>query len=353
MSNVIGICSVDDVDDLMAFFHEHWAPNHPFTRRRDLLDWQHLKADGLHYNFMLSRDAHGSVNGMMGFIPSDRFDPTLAGAHNTIWQSTWMVLRSDETRGLGQALLQEALATHDWGWTGTCGLDHGTRKIYERLGYRTGVLYHYYMLNHRTEQFRLAVVPPDLTRCDCDGAATLAMLDRDGFMEATNGYGLDDGPLVPRKTRTQFYNRYVLHPFYSYALYLVRDDKHAAILVTRLCSHGGATALRLVDFLGAPQAMRASGTALQSVLADTGAEFLDFYCSGMADEIAAAGFRNINDAEGLILPNHFEPFEQRNIELLYALRGNVDRPDEQIVICKGDGDQDRPNLLSERHLTGS
>lgn len=341
MTNTVRVCSAREVDDLVEFFRNHWSARHVFVRRREVLDWQHLNAEAGTYNFIITRDIKGAVNGMLGFIPSDRFDLDLAGSNNTIWQSTWMVLRSETTRGLGKAQLQHVLDTHRFGWTGTCGLDHGTRKIYDRLGYRTGEIHQYYLLNPDTERYRLVVVPPGTPIAKPAGRAAATALTRETYFAATGGLGLDDGPLVPKKSRLQFYNRYVAHPFFEYRLYLLQHGGDAAILATRLCVHAGARALRIVDFLGSPKAMAEGGAAIGSLLEETGAEYADFYCSGLESEAEAAGLRKVADTPGLVIPSHYEPFEQRNVVLLYALRG----PGDHIVICKGDGDQDRPNLL--------
>jgi hypothetical protein len=53
----------------------------------------------------------------------------------------------------------------------------------------------------------------------------------------------------------------------------------------------------------------------------------------------AAGFIPVNPSGGDIVPDHFEPFEQRNAPIRFAIK--TDRP---VVIFKGDGDQDRPNV---------
>lgn len=160
---------------------------------------------------------------MLGFIPTARFDDSLEQHGNTIWQSTWLVLKSDETKGQGQAMLREVLARHAWTWTGTVGLSPGTRKIYEALGYRTGVLGRYYLLNPAIREFTLAEVPPGQPHLEaCGNGTVLTRLDPDSFMAATEGLGLDSSDQVPRKTRRLIYNRYVLHPFYRYDVFLAR-----------------------------------------------------------------------------------------------------------------------------------
>ena len=69
---------------------------------------------------------------------------------------------------------------------------------------------------------------------------------------------------------------------------------------------------------------------------------LDFYCAGYnSADIEAAGFtRRI--ADEVIIPNHFEPYEHRNIDINYAVKAPKGMPWR---IVKGDGDQDRPNVL--------
>ena len=281
MTISISVC--DDADALATFFHHHWSANHVFSRSRALLDWQHLDQAGTHYNFMVAHDDTRRIVGMLGFIPTARFDDSLEQHGNTIWQSTWLVLKSDETKGQGQAMLREVLARHAWTWTGTVGLSPGTRKIYEALGYRTGVLGRYYLLNPAIREFTLAEVPPGQPHLEaCGNGTVLTRLDPDSFMAATEGLGLDSSDQVPRKTRRLIYNRYVLHPFYRYDVFLARAGGDAAIIVTRLATHEGAAALRVVDYLGAPNAIARGGKALQRLLEETGAEYLDFYCCRIA-----------------------------------------------------------------------
>ena len=38
-----------------------------------------------------------------------------------------------------------------------------------------------------------------------------------------------------------------------------------------------------------------------------------------------------------VIPNYFAPFVQENVEIFFHA------PNEEIVFCKADGDQDRPN----------
>ena len=53
-----------------------------------------------------------------------------------------------------------------------------------------------------------------------------------------------------------------------------------------------------------------------------------------------AGFKLLNYNQNDIVPNYFEPFVKKNINLLFAYKTPQNK---KIRIFKGDGDQDRPN----------
>ena len=73
------------------------------------------------------------------------------------------------------------------------------------------------------------------------------------------------------------------------------------------------------------------------------AEYIDISHVGLDESVLEAG-GFINKAKtNLIVPNYFEPFNMRNIELGYTFK-SIDK-NEQAIFFKADADQDRPNLL--------
>lgn len=328
----------------MSFIREHWSANHVLARSEALMDWQHRDGANRRYNFIAARDDTKGIVGILGFILASRYDPALAGAADTLWLTTWKV-RPDFAHGLGLLLLRKLDSMMGPAWIGTVGLNPATRGIYQALGYRVDGLARHYMLNGAISDFKLSSVPDTFPAGPhFSSSATLRELNADDFMASTDGLGLDESPQVPRKTRAYIRGRYLSHPFYDYRAILLADGPHAAICVLRECRFEDASALRLVDFLGSAQAMARAGAGLQDLLRQSGAEYLDFFCSGMRTELAAAGFRELPPAakSPIVLPGYFEPFERSNVELVYSLRGPGDTP----IVCKGDADQDRPNLLA-------
>jgi hypothetical protein len=152
---------------------------------------------------------------------------------------------------------------------------------------------------------------------------------------------------VPRKTPEYFRLRYGRHPVYTYTVIALRDrGAPAGLMAARIADHGGRRALRIVDFLGSDEVFARVGPVVQALLQEVDAEYADVYNAGTARGVfEQAGFRWI-DPEGVeIVPDHFEPFERRNVRLWFALKG---QPHE--VLFKGDGDQDRPNRVPRPSL---
>jgi hypothetical protein len=149
----------------------------------------------------------------------------------------------------------------------------------------------------------------------------------------------------PVKSADYFLNRYMRHPFYEYRVWAIdRGARPQAILVTRRAEVAGAAAIRIVDFHGDPAAWSGLRGALCEFLEREQAEYIDLYARGdVTLGIQAGGFLRRDSESSVVVPNYFEPFEQRNVELDFAYWSDDGLPYQ---IFKGDTDQDRPNLQS-------
>ena len=112
------------------------------------------------------------------------------------------------------------------------------------------------------------------------------------------------------------------------------------LLVIRILNVNGAKAIRIVDAIGQLQGNLYD--EFQAYLKEMGAEYIDFMNFGINEDIFyKMGFRKLDLEEKLIIPNYFEPFEQRNVKIDIAWKADY----EGYVAFKGDSDQDRPNIL--------
>ena len=111
------------------------------------------------------------------------------------------------------------------------------------------------------------------------------------------------------------------------------------MIVMRIVEANGSRALRIVDVLGEEETLKNSGWRLEQAMRDYGCEYVDMYEYGISEEVLhGLGMKEVKEGSGVVIPNYFEPFEQRNVEL-YFFTNHMDR----FRMLKADGDQERPN----------
>lgn len=110
------------------------------------------------------------------------------------------------------------------------------------------------------------------------------------------------------------------------------------IWVIRRIAVGGHICIRLVDMMGSMEELTQIGSYVQNFLEQNQAEYIDCYNYGIAKEqFINTGFHMVDG--DTIIPNYFEPFEKKNVEIHYAFTG-----EKPVVIFKADAGQDRPNI---------
>ena len=151
---------------------------------------------------------------------------------------------------------------------------------------------------------------------------------------------------MPIKSDQYLINRYMNHPVYKYDIYGVFKKKILkAICVIRAINRNESIALRIVDYIGSNKSFPLLRNFIKGILNKYKAEYVDFYSHGIDTLILKnAGFVLRSDIKELIVPNYFEPFVMKNIDMLYAYKNSI--PHSKVRLFKGDGDQDRPSILT-------
>jgi hypothetical protein len=217
-----------------------------------------------------------------------------------------------------------------------------------KISHAMGMLNQFYMLDPRKKEFALVGGFDDRFIASVEGSddVKLVRIDAEDFIERAAEIAYRPSAKdVPAKSIKYLEHRYVRHPFYNYTCHRVdRKGRPEAIVVTRLASHDGANALRIVDFFGETSSLVGARNAFEELLVEYDAEYIDFYNLGLDHEdLFAAGFMLRGPEDGIVIPNYFEPYEQRNVELDYVIYTDVSEFNFRFV--KGDCDQDRPNAL--------
>ena len=328
----VTLCKATQLDQLQEFIDCKWRKNHILAKDKKILDFQH-KSNGI-YNFFISRNTQGDINGVLGFIPTSQFDNKLID-NSDYWLALW---KSDEgaPAGTGFALLRQLEKCFTPKSIGIVGINSTVRKIYQTLGYNTGIMNHYYIANPTITKSLIGknlLLLPKSSNYHFPESKLKEITLQDIKNLKTDYY--------PQKSIAYIKNRYVKHPYYKYMLYGVyNEDVLGSVIVARTVSVENNLSMRIIDIIGEVNKIHFIGNDLLNIMKKYNVEYVDCLNYGISSET----FENwgfIKKSGDTIIPNYFEPYVCNNVELLFAYKTSM----QDYVIFKGDGDQDRPNIL--------
>ena len=335
-------CEEGDWEKIRAFLQTYWDPGHVYVTFPELLRWQQYDEVRRSYNFVYAEHREtGEVFSCLAYIFTSHFDPDIA--IKDLWLGLWRS-KPGAPPGLGGELGRFLGHTVRPRSIGCLGLSKNTLAMIPRMGFTVARMQHHYLVNPELDEFRL-VGRPDLAPRSTDGPATDAPILQELAPEQVRDHvieGFEPETLVPAKTTTYLYNRFVRHPLLKYRFFAVkRGDRTLGIMVTRTVSALDAKAMQIVDYLGHDEGWVGLDRALLTLIRDSGAEFIDLYSYGIGDgELAASRMISHDASDAVIIPIYFDPFEKRNKDLDC---GFMVLPGTRYRVFKGDSDQDRPN----------
>lgn len=325
-----------DLQSLMEFISTHWSEQHVLSTSTALMDWQYGTEDG--YNFILAWNGNKLV-GVLGYIPSRRYDGELS-ARKIIWLALWKVRDEYQSSMLGLKLLKtlESLEPNSVMAVNGINLDHP--PMYKALGFQVYELGQFYLSNPNKPQI-IIEKPKNLSLATA--------IPGHAILERIDNYDLDNIRASHLKTSVfktieYFRKRFTLHPFYDYKLHWVYlDGSLRAAIASRIAFHNSSRVLRIVDFIGDPDVLSHCGSAFQKLMDERSVEYMDFWQYGICSSVLMrAGFHKVDPNGELVCPNYFEPFTVKNGRILCCIKGSLEK---SFIICRADGDQDRPNQL--------
>lgn len=343
----VSFCKKHELGQLMAFIGTHWSPNHILAKSESLMLWQHEGSDQRELDYVIARNDEG-VQGVLGFIPTSRFDPALA-EQCCIWLALWKV-KDDAPAGCGMQMLAFLRREIPHRLIGTVGINQEVAKLFSALGFEVLTLKQLYVLHPSKPSFRVAKVPAQALRCGPTqtSAAPPTLRAIDEAILSKLGNRLDQlwpAQRVPKKSAAFFIQRFIKHPFYRYTILSIeRDGDSVGLLVGRFCTVQGARVFRIVDGCLPDPALVKLGPALQAFLVQSDAEFADLMQHGLPDQaLSESGFLTLQcEQTQTVIPNYYEPFLQSNILVKGAYKT---KEGDHVVTMKADADQDRPNQV--------
>ncbi len=341
MIYTIKLAAYTELPLIQSFINNQWKQNHALVKSIELIKFQHLNPITSNYNFIIAlNNQSNEIDALLGFIPTYQYDKELYN-NGDYWGAIWKVrtdIKNDEIKDLGISLwafLRNIENFHSWA---AIGISKIAKKIYTILDMKVGVLNHYYCANPFIPVFKIAFqpsIPPIISTSD-----TSHFCIKEIDINTIN-------PIIfstykPSKSVTYFINRYAKHPIYEYKFWGVyNEDKLVSLWSIRCINVNNATIIRIVDVLGNLEDLPNLSYPLQNILKKNNAEYIDFINYGIdIDCIKKIGFSQLDFNGETIIPNYFEPFEQKNVPIEFAYLSDAD-----YVIFKADSDQDRPNIV--------
>lgn len=325
-----------DLQSITEFISTHWADHHVLSTNLALMEWQYGTEDG--YNFILAWDNNILV-GILGYIPSWRYHRGLS-ANKIIWLALWKICDEYQSSMFGLKLLRELENTYPNVAVAVNGVNLKAAQLYKFLGFHVQDLCQYYLANSKASQNllynpnNLPLAIPALGRAKLKRMYSSDLKDLSFSIDTTNSL----------KTLEYFDKRFIQHPFYNYNLYgIFLDGEPLAVIASRIAKHKCSRVLRVVDFIGDVNVLGECGNAFERLMIEYDVEYMDFWQFGISSKILErAGFQAVDPADKFICPNYFEPFVRENGRIISCFKGKIDLP---FIICRADGDQDRPNQI--------
>lgn len=316
---------------ITAFINAHFDLRLPLLNRREFYQFYYEAQPAPRFAVA---EQDGQYLSAAGYLPASLDE------HPDIWVSVWVAAPGHNGMGLS---LMDALPGLVGARVVACNnIRANTCVLYRFLGWQAERLPHYYRLGLRAAVgTELAVPGEDSARLPVTRDLALTRVPDAAALEAL---GLPETPHTPHKDLWYLRRRYFEYPHFTYDVWAACEaGRLLGYAVTRTvpaADTGCVPVVRLVDFIGPDSLLPRIGGALDGILRDTGAEYMDCYNAGIAPEVwAAAGFCERREGDGTVIPNYLTPPLRENTEYYYF----TNQP-EQFVLFKADGDQDRPNL---------
>lgn len=328
------LATVADIDAIMAFYKREWGTNHILATDRDFFCYQHQSGNAVNFMLAINR-ATGQIEGAEGFI---QYSEKLLDIGAVMWK----ISSSCKVPFLGVEVVKRLKqATGCRVYLGPGANPKTAVPLHQKmLKHLVGKMEHYYLLSDNTE-FKIPRIQKKRALPCHSEIETNQLKPVSDINELDGKFNYQDWiDRKPFKDRWYIERRYFNYPIYNYQRFAVTtpDGRVPAVIFAREVSQNDATVLRIVDLIGTPESLATLHPEWRQLIKDKGYEYIDLYCKGIDQQVLRqGGFVHKDETDPNILPNYFEPFLQQNIDIWYSLS------DDDAVLFKGDGDQDRPN----------
>lgn len=318
-----------DIPNIMRFIDEYWKKGHILSTNQDFFKYEHLLPEGVSY--VISEDENSSLNAILGYIP-------YGSKNRDVMTVMWKANPTAEP-SLGLKLLKYLKDYANVRIMASPGSNKKLKGLYQYLGYSFGKMIQWYRLGEKMDYTIAKITNNNRPNPPKENYNYFRLDTWDMFEELFDFEKYQNSNPKPYKEKWYIRKRYFNHPIYKYEIFALKSSLGYCNLVLffRKINIEKNSVLRLIDCIGDFNELQFATEMIDDLLFEFGAEYVDFYEYGISDQVLKkAGWLKV-EGSGNIIPNYFSPFEQKNIDIYYF------STDPEIVLFKGDGDQDRPN----------
>lgn len=350
MKEVIRYATIDDKDVIKNFLHNYWANGHILTKSNELFDF--FYADFLKEKInMLLGFSGNELTGLQGFIPSDHFiDLTGEKINNNltsiIWLSLWHV-NENAPNGQGIRLIREIEKNFPSSIIAATGYRDSVEVIYKGLGFETGILSHYVVINPEIGKTKLKDFHlPKSTSINRANLKFIKIKKVSDQFEITNiieKLFLENLEMTHFKIPLYYLSRFINFKFYKYEFYVIlgRDHETEGFMICRISNSPLGKVLRIVEIVTKTYLINLY-EEIVDILVKNNFIYADYYDNLDEKEFSSAfGFLRLKEQNSI--PNLFEPFSIKRKIFRVAIKRKGH--DTNLYITRADGDQDRPSIL--------
>jgi len=338
----IEFCKKNNSKEVQRFIHLKWKKNHILSKKAKLFKW--LYENKKYYNFIIAKK-NEKIIGLLGFIKNSHFSKT-SSCEDIIWLALWKVDEKKTPPGLGLLLLKKLRDKNPKLDIAVIGINNLHPPLYRRLNFKVNKMDHFYLINPYIKKFKIIKFQnktnhKKIFRIEKNinfKIIDLKFLKNKGLKYLSKNF-------TSYKNSNFFINKYIKHPFYKYKLFHLKLGKKNAIIVFRTIKVKSSKIIRVIDFEGDESIILNLGNFFRNIVFKEKAEYLDFLQYGINKKyFFKAGFKLLDHSKDTIIPNYFEPLVEKNKSVYFAYNINKNH---KLKIFKGDGDQDRPNLINK------
>lgn len=320
----------DDIAAIMSFLDENWKRNHILARDKEYFSYQHVYGEEVTY--VLAIGEHGEILGTLGYIPYGQ-------EQRDVMTVMWKVLHTSDSM-LGIKLLQYLIEEGNVRSVSSPGINKKTVGIYKFLGYHVGEMKHWYRLRKQKKYQIAHIVDDGIPFSKIREQKAIFLIDSMENLEECFDWSMyQKKSVMPYKEKWYIERRYFHNPKYKYKVFGVNsaEARTPLLLIFRVQEYLDARILRLIDCIGDYKELMFITDAIDELLEQYNAEYVDLYETGIKEEwLMDAGWTNVESGQNII-PEYFSPYSCENVNIVFF------STDEKVVLFKGDGDQDRPN----------